>query len=86
MHGFLECVLINDGKKNDISITPCGFVAFYGKINDSIKLQKENSVMQQDLTSPILEADIHIISHVSQVTREKSNNIIILLKYCHIIK
>ena len=53
LHGFSECVLINDGKKNDISITTCGFVAFYGKINDSIKLQKENSVMQQDLTSPI---------------------------------
>ena len=62
----------------DISIILSGFVAFDGEINNSFKLQRGNSVIQQDLTSAIEEDDICIIPHVSQAIKEKSSNIIIL--------
>ena len=55
----------------DISTILSGFVAFYGEINNSFKLQRENSVIQQDLTSVI-------IPHASQAIKEKSSNIVIL--------
>ena len=62
----------------DISIILSGFVAFDGEINNSFKLQRENSVIQQDLTSAIEEAYMRIIPHVSQAIKEKSSNIVIL--------
>ena len=62
----------------DISIILSGFVAFDGEINNSFKLQRENSVIQQGLTSAIEEADIRIIPHVSQAIKEKLSNIVIL--------
>ena len=64
----------------DISIILSGFVAFDGEINHSFKLQRENSMIQQDLTSAIEEADIGIIPHVSQANKGK------IKQYCHIIK
>ena len=62
---------INVSKEMDISTILSGFVAFYGEINNSFKLQRENSVIQQDLTSVI-------IPHASQAIKEKSSNIVIL--------
>ena len=44
----------------DINIILSGFAVFDGEINNSFKLQRENSMTQQDLTSAIEEADIHI--------------------------
>ena len=38
-------------------------------------LQKEKSVIQQDLTSTIEETDICFIPHVNQAIKVKSNNI-----------
>ena len=70
--------LINVSKENDFSIILIGFVAFDGEIKDFVKLQKENSAIQQDLTSTIQEVNIRIISHVSQAIKEKSNNIVML--------
>ena len=55
---------INVSKEMDISIILSGFVAFDGEINNSFKLQRENSVIQQDLTSAI-------IPQVSQAIKEK---------------
>ena len=43
-------------KENGIS----SFVAFDGEINNSLKLQKENSVIQQDLTWTTEEADMSV--------------------------
>ena len=70
--------LINVSKENDFSIILIGFVAFDGEIKDFVKLQRENSAIQQDLTSTIQEVNIRIISHVSQAIKEKSNNIVML--------
>ena len=41
-------------------------------------MQKENGVIQQDLTLTIEEADISIIPYVNLAIKEKSNNIVIL--------
>ena len=73
-----QTFFINVSKKMGISIILTGFVAFDGEINNSFKLLRENSVIQQDPTSSIEEADIHIIPHVSQAIREKLSNIVIL--------
>ena len=70
--------LINVSKENDFSIILIGFVAFDGEIKDFVKLQKENSAIQQDLTSTVQEVNILIISHVSQGIKKKSNNIVML--------
>ena len=78
MQRLSQTSFINVSKENDISIILSGFVAFDGEINSSVKLQRENSVIKQDLTSTIEEADIRIIPHVSQAIKEELNNIVIL--------
>ena len=72
-------LFINVSKENDISIIQSGFVAFDAETMYFITLQKEISRIQQDLTSTIEEADIHIIAYVNQVVKEKSSNTVILL-------
>ena len=76
---------INVSKEMDISIILNGFVAFDGEINNSFKLQRENSVIHQDLTSEIEDPDIRIIPHVSQAIKEKSSNIVILLNDADVV-
>ena len=73
-----QTFFINVSRDMDISVILSGFVAFDGKINNSFKVQRENSMIQQDLTSAIEEADIHVIPHVSQAVKEKSSNIVML--------
>ena len=72
-------LFINVSKENDISIIQSGFVTFDAETMYFITLQKEISRIQQDLTSTIEEADIHIIAYVNQVVKEKSSNTVILL-------
>ena len=61
LQGISWTFLINVSKENEIS----GFVAFDDEINDAIKFQKENSVIQQDLNSTIEEVVIHLIRYAN---------------------
>ena len=73
MQGISWNFLINVSKENEIS----GFVAFDDEINDVIKFQKENSVIQQDLNSTIEEAVIHLIRYANQAIKQNSKKFVI---------
>ena len=73
MQGISWNFLINVSKENEIS----GFVAFDDEINDVIKFQKENSVIQQDLNSTTEEAVIHLIRYANQAIKQNSKKFVI---------
>lgn len=48
-------------------------------------MHKENSGIQQGLTSAIEDADIHIISQVNQAAKEKSKNFAMLSNHTDVL-